>query len=77
VRPNSEERAARRRRFDDPSAQPSHAPPAKAMRDFEDIRCRLEVVLQGVPEGMWSCIQDKGILEKCMGVPLMWQTVVR
>jgi hypothetical protein len=30
-----------------------------------------------VPEGMWSCIQDEGILEQCVGVPPPWQDVVR
>jgi hypothetical protein len=25
---------------------------------------------------MWSCIQDEGVLEQCVGVPLMWQTMV-
>jgi hypothetical protein len=77
ARPAGDERAARRRRFDDPGAGPSHAPPAEAGGDFEDIRRRLEAVLQGVPEGMWSCIQDEGILEQCVGVSLTWQTVVR
>jgi hypothetical protein len=28
--------------------------------EFEDIHRHLEAVLQGVPEGMWSCIQDEG-----------------
>jgi hypothetical protein len=68
---------ARRRHFDDPGVGPSHAPPVEAGGDFEDIRCRLEAVLQGVLEGMWSHIQDEGILEQCVGVPLMWRTVVR
>jgi hypothetical protein len=45
--------------------------------DFEDIPHHLEVVLQGVPEGMWSHIQDEGILEQCVGGSLMWRTVVR
>jgi hypothetical protein len=39
------ERVARRCRFDDPSAGPSHAPPAGARVDFEDICRRLEAVL--------------------------------
>jgi hypothetical protein len=38
---------------------------------------RLEAVLQGVPEGMWSRIQDEGILEQCVGVLPPWQVVVR
>jgi hypothetical protein len=41
----------RRRWFDDPSAEPSHAPPVVAGVDFDDIRHRLETVLQDVPEG--------------------------
>jgi hypothetical protein len=56
---------ARRHHFDDPSVGPSHAPH------------RLEVVLQGVPEGMWSHIQDEGILEQCVAVSLTWQTMVQ
>jgi hypothetical protein len=39
------ERAARRHRFDDPGAGPSHAPSAAARVDFDDIRCHLEMVL--------------------------------
>jgi hypothetical protein len=34
-------------------------------------------VLQGVPEGMWSHIQDEGILEQCVGVLPLWRAVVR
>jgi hypothetical protein len=30
-----------------------------------------------VPEGMWFRIQDEGILELCVGVSLVWWTVVR
>jgi hypothetical protein len=52
-RPAEPKRAARRCRFDDPSAGPSHAPPAATGADFDDIRRRLEMVLQDVPEGMW------------------------
>jgi hypothetical protein len=77
VRPADPERAARRRRFDDPSVGPSHAPPTDAEVDFDDIRRRLEAVLQGVPEGMWSRIQDEGILEQCVGIPPPWRAVVR
>jgi hypothetical protein len=77
VRPTEDERAARRRRFDDLGAGPSHAPLADAGADFEDIRRCMEAVLQGMPEGMWSRIQDEGILEQCVGVPLPWQAVVR
>jgi hypothetical protein len=68
---------ARAHHFDDPGTGPSHAPPAEAGGDFEDIHHHLEAVLQGVPKGMWLCIQDEGIIEKCVGVPLMWQTMVR
>jgi hypothetical protein len=60
-RPAEPERAARRRRFDDPGAGPSHAPPAAAGVDFDDIRRRLETVLQDVPEGMWTRIQDERV----------------
>jgi hypothetical protein len=56
VRLVEHERVARRRRFDDPGVGPSHDPLADTRGDFEDIRRRLEVVLQGVPKGMWSCI---------------------
>jgi hypothetical protein len=56
VRLANPERVVRRRWFDDPSVGPSHAPPTDARVDFEEIRHCLEVVLQGVPEGMWSCI---------------------
>jgi hypothetical protein len=77
VRLACEERAARRHRFDDPGARLSHAPLDEAGGDFEDIHRRLEAVLQGVTKGMCLRIQDEGVLEKCVGVPLMWQTVVR
>ena len=50
AQPFESERAARRRRFDDPGAGPSHAPLAAAGVDFEDIHCRLEVMLQDVPD---------------------------
>jgi hypothetical protein len=56
VRPAEPERAARRCQFDDPVAGPSHSPSTAAGVDFEDIRCRLEVVLQDVLEGIWSHI---------------------
>ena len=56
MRPVDDERVARRCHFDDPGAGPSHAPLAKARGDFEDIRRRLEAVLQGVSDGMWSWI---------------------
>jgi hypothetical protein len=68
---------ARRCRFDDPSVGPSYAPLVEAGGDFEDIHHHLEVVLHGLPQGMWSHIQDEGVLEQCVGVSLMWQTMVR
>ena len=71
-----DERVSRRRHFDDPGDWPSHAPVVEAGGDFEDIYRRLETVLQGVSEGMWSRIQDEGILEQCVGVSLMWRIVV-
>jgi hypothetical protein len=45
ARPADPKRAMRRCRFDDPSVGPSHAPPADAGVDFEDIQRRLEAVL--------------------------------
>jgi hypothetical protein len=76
-RPAEPERAARRHRFDDPGAGPSHAPLATAEVDFDDIRRRLETVLQDVPEGMWTRIQDESFLEQCVGVPPPWRAIVR
>jgi hypothetical protein len=70
------ERVVRRHRLDDPSDGPSHAPPTDVGTDFEDIRHHLEAVLQGVPEGMWSRIQDEGILEQCVGILLPWRAMV-
>jgi hypothetical protein len=52
----------RRHRFDDPGAGPSHAPPVAAEGDLDDIRHRFETVFRDVPEGMWICIQDEGVL---------------
>jgi hypothetical protein len=75
-RPAEPERVVRRRRFDDLGARPSHAPPAVAGFDFDDIRHRPEMVLQDVPEGMWIHIQDEGFLEKCIGVPRPWRGIV-
>jgi hypothetical protein len=43
--PAEPERPARRCRFDDPGAGPSHTPPAVVGGDFDDIRRRLEMVL--------------------------------
>ena len=75
--PVEPERLARRHRFDDPGAGPSHAPPTAAGVDFDDIRRRLETVLQDVPEGMWIHIQDEGFLEQCIGLPPPWRGIVR
>jgi hypothetical protein len=63
VRPTDDKRVARRCHFYDPGAGPSYAPSTEAGGEFKDIHCLLEVVLQGVPEGMWSHILDEGILE--------------
>jgi hypothetical protein len=30
-----------------------------------------------MPEGMWSCIQDEGILEQCVGIPPPCRAVVQ
>jgi hypothetical protein len=73
ARPAEEERVVRRHRFDDPGAGPSHALSVDAVADFADILHHLEAVLQG----MWSCIQDEGILEQCVGVPPPWRAMVR
>jgi hypothetical protein len=70
------ERAARRHRFDDPGAGPSHAPPAVARVEFDDIRYHLETVLQDVPERMWTRIQDESFLDQCVGVPPPWRAIV-
>jgi hypothetical protein len=77
VRPAEPKRAVRRGRFDDPGAGPSHAPRAAARADYEDIRHRLETVLQDVPEGLWSRIQDETFLEQCVGVPSPWRAIMR
>jgi hypothetical protein len=76
VRPADEARADRRCIFDDPGAGPSHAPQVEVDRDLEDFRRQLEVVLQGVPEGMWSHIQDERVLEQCVGGPTELQTLI-
>jgi hypothetical protein len=75
--PAEPERAARRHRFNDPGAGPSHAPLAVARVDFDDIRHCLETVLQDMPEGMWIHIQDEGFLEQCIGLPPPWRGIVR
>jgi hypothetical protein len=76
-RPAEPERAARRHRFDDPGAGPSHAPPVAAGVDYDDIHRRLETDLQDVSEGMWTRIQDESFLEQCVGVPPPWRAIVR
>jgi hypothetical protein len=49
---------------------------AGAGGEFEDFHRRLEVVLQGVPEGMWMQIQDEGVLEQCVGLPVELRTLI-
>jgi hypothetical protein len=56
MRPIDEVRASQRHKFDDPGAGPSHAPQGEAGGDLQHFHCWLEVVLQGIPEGMWSHI---------------------
>jgi hypothetical protein len=77
ARPTDLEREVRRGWFDDPGVGPSLAPPVDVGADFEDIHHRLEAVLQGVLEGMWSRIQDEVILEQCVGILLPWRAMVR
>jgi hypothetical protein len=76
-RPAGAERLAQRRRFDDPGAGPSHAPPAAAGVEIEDLCRRFEAVLRDVSEGMWTRIQDEGFLEQCIGLPTPWRGLVR
>jgi hypothetical protein len=76
-RPDEPEREARRHRFNDPGAGPSHAPPATAGVDYDDIRYCLETVLQDMLEGMWTRIQDESFLEQCVGVSPPWWAIVR
>jgi hypothetical protein len=70
------ERPAQRRRFDDPGAGPSHAPPAAAGVD-EDIVRRFQTVLRDVPEHLWSHIQDEDVLDQCVGLPQPWRSLLR
>jgi hypothetical protein len=70
------ERPAQRRRWDDPGAGPSHAPPAAAGVD-EDIVRRFETVLRDVPERLWIQIQDEDVLEQCVGLPPPWRSLLR
>jgi hypothetical protein len=70
------ERPAQRRRYDDPGAGPSHAPPAAAGAD-EDVVRRFETVLRGVPDHLWSHIQDEDVLEQCVGLPQPWRSLLR
>jgi hypothetical protein len=70
------ERPAQRCRYDDPGAGPSHAPPAAAGAD-EDVVRRFETVLRGVPEHLWSHIQDEDVLEQCVGLPHPWRSLLR
>jgi hypothetical protein len=71
------ERPTQRHRFDDPGAGPSHAPPAAAGGELEDLYRNFEAVLREVPEGMWTRIQDEGFLEQCIGLPTPWRGLVR
>jgi len=75
-RPAEAERPAQRRRWDDPGAGPSHAPPAAAGSD-EDLARRFETVFRDVPEGMWTQIQDEEFLEQCIGLPPPWRSIMR
>jgi hypothetical protein len=77
VRPVEPKRAVRRCRFDDPGVGTSHAPPVAAGADYEDILYRLEMILQEVPEGIWSRIQGETFLEQCVGVPPPWRAIVQ
>jgi hypothetical protein len=70
------ERPAQRRRWDDPGAGPSQAPPAAAGAD-EDLVRRFETVFRDVPEGMWTQIQDEEFLEQCIGLPPPWRSIMR
>ena len=54
--PAGPERPAQRHHFDDPGAGPSHAPPAAAGGELDDIFRRFETVFRDVPEGMWTHI---------------------
>ena len=72
MRPSDDDRATWRCRYDDPGAGPSHAPPVEVGGEFEKFYCRLEAVLQGVPERMWVRIQDEEILEQCVGILTKW-----
>jgi hypothetical protein len=76
MRPSDEDRVARRHRYDDPGAGPSHAPPAKDGGEFDDFYLQLEVVLQGMHEGMWVQIQDEGILDQCIGLSAESRTLI-
>jgi hypothetical protein len=75
--PAGPERPARRRRFDDPGAGPSHAPSAAAGGELDDILRRFEMVFRDVPEGMWIRIQDEEFLEQCIGLPPPWRSLMR
>jgi hypothetical protein len=74
--PAGAERPAQRRRWDDPGAGPSHAPPAAAGDDADLVR-RFETVFRDVPEGMWTQIQDEEFLEQCIGLPPPWRSIMR
>jgi hypothetical protein len=76
-RPAGAERPAQRHHFDDPVAGPSHAPPTAAGGELEDLHHCFEAMLRDVPKGMWTCIQDEGFLEQCIGLPTPWWGLVR
>jgi hypothetical protein len=44
---------------------------------LKDFRRWLEVVLQGVHDGMWSHIQDEQVLEQCVGLLTELRTLIR
>ena len=71
------ERPVQRHRFDDPGAGPSHAPPAAAGVDDDDIVHRFETVFRDMTEGMWIRIQDEEFLEQCIGLPPPWWSIMR
>jgi hypothetical protein len=74
--PKDEARVGQRHRFDDAGSRPSYASQVEADGGINDLCHRLEVVLQGVPEGMWSHIQDERVLEPCVGGSAEWRTLI-
>jgi hypothetical protein len=43
----------------------------------EDLHQWFERVLQGVPDGVWSHIQDEEVMNQCVGVPTEWLALIR